>query len=89
LVGETEILGENLPQCRFVHHKPHMAARTRTLAAAVGSQRLTAELRHGLVIVVSQQVDVMPSEDGRLTETCKGNKYLQIESHLTVLTIIL
>jgi hypothetical protein len=42
LAGETEVLGENLPQC------PH-AARTRTRAAAVGSQRLTAELRHGLV----------------------------------------
>jgi hypothetical protein len=27
---------------------PH-AARTRTRAAAVGSQRLTAELRHGLI----------------------------------------
>jgi hypothetical protein len=22
--GETEVLGENFPQCRFVHHKPHM-----------------------------------------------------------------
>jgi hypothetical protein len=21
---ETEVLGGNLPQCRFVHHKPHM-----------------------------------------------------------------
>jgi hypothetical protein len=24
LAGETEVLGENLPQCRFVYHKPHM-----------------------------------------------------------------
>jgi hypothetical protein len=24
MTGETEVFGENLPQCRFVHHKPHM-----------------------------------------------------------------
>jgi hypothetical protein len=24
LAGETEVLGENLLQCRFVHDKPHM-----------------------------------------------------------------
>jgi hypothetical protein len=24
LAGETEVLGENLSQCRFVNHKPHM-----------------------------------------------------------------
>jgi hypothetical protein len=33
------------------------------------------------VIAVSDPVDLMLYEDGQLTATCKGNKYLQIESH--------
>jgi cytolysin (calcineurin-like family phosphatase) len=33
------------------------------------------------VIVVSEHVDLMPSEDGQLTETCKSNQYIWIESH--------
>jgi hypothetical protein len=35
LAGETEVLGENLPQRHFVHHKSDMTR-------PVGSQRLTA-----------------------------------------------
>jgi hypothetical protein len=34
LAGETDVLGENLPQCHFVQHKWR--------AAAVGSRLLTA-----------------------------------------------
>jgi hypothetical protein len=41
MAGETEVLGENLSQCHFVHHKPHMCVRMRSRHAAVGSQRLT------------------------------------------------
>jgi hypothetical protein len=43
LVGQTEVLGKNLPLCLFVHKKiPHDLTWARTRAAAVGSQRLTA-----------------------------------------------
>jgi hypothetical protein len=38
---ETEVLGENLLQCHFVHHESHMTW-ARTQDAAVGSRRLTA-----------------------------------------------
>jgi hypothetical protein len=41
------------------------------------------------VIVVPKHVEPMPSEDGQLTETCKGSKYIQIESHWMLLTIII
>jgi hypothetical protein len=40
-IGGMMIARGNLSQCCFVHHIPHMPARTRTQAAAVGSQRLT------------------------------------------------
>jgi hypothetical protein len=43
LAGETEVLGKNLPQRHFVHHKSHTTRPwLEPLAAAVGSQRLTA-----------------------------------------------
>jgi hypothetical protein len=42
LAGETEVLGENLPPLPLCPPQTQNAARTRTRAAAVGSQRLTA-----------------------------------------------
>jgi hypothetical protein len=42
LAGEAEVLGENLSQRHFVHHKSHMTRPgLEPRAAAVGSQRLT------------------------------------------------
>jgi hypothetical protein len=40
------------------------------------------------VIVVPKPIDLMPSEDGQLTETCKGSKYIHIESNWMMVTII-
>jgi hypothetical protein len=42
LAGETEVLGESVLQCHFVHHKSHMTSWDRTRAATVGSRQLTA-----------------------------------------------
>jgi hypothetical protein len=43
LAGKTEVLGENVSQCHFVHHKSYMTCPVlRTRAAAVGIRRLKA-----------------------------------------------
>jgi hypothetical protein len=40
-----------------------------------------------VVVVVPKHVDFKPSENGQLTETCKGSKYIQIESHWMVIIL--
>jgi hypothetical protein len=49
LTGQTEILGEKLPQCHFLHYKTHMTTWYRTRAAEMGSRRLTASAKARLV----------------------------------------
>jgi hypothetical protein len=75
LAGETEVLGENLPQSRFVHHKPHMLPVREPGPPRWENQRLTAELRHGLLKsltkVLSRYVKRRYGDRARVTDvTC-------------------
>jgi hypothetical protein len=45
LAGETEVLGENLPQYHFVHHKPHM------LPGRRGGKPATNRLSYGMAYI--------------------------------------
>jgi hypothetical protein len=47
LAGETEVLGEILPQCRFVHHKPHMLPVREPGPPRLEASDYPLELRHG------------------------------------------
>jgi hypothetical protein len=47
LEAETEVLGENLPQCRFVHHKPHMLPGRDPGPSAGGGKPAINRLSHG------------------------------------------
>jgi hypothetical protein len=58
LAGETEVLGEYLPQCHIFHHKSHMT-RAGTEAAALGSRLLVVVVVVVLVVVVMVVVVVV------------------------------
>jgi hypothetical protein len=47
LEGETEVLGENLPQYRFVHYKPHKLPRPEPGPLRWEASDEPLEMRHG------------------------------------------
>jgi hypothetical protein len=52
LAGETEVLGENLPQCRFVHHKPHVLCPDAN-PGCYGGKPATNRLSYGTALLMS------------------------------------
>jgi hypothetical protein len=55
LAGETEVLGENLLQRRFVHHRPHMFCPDAN-PGSIGGKPGTNRLSYGTANYIGTQV---------------------------------
>jgi hypothetical protein len=70
LAGETEVLGENLPQCHFVHLKPHMVCPDRNQGCR-GEKPATNRLNYG----TASHIHYIFSKDGN-EYTRQNGKYV-------------
>jgi hypothetical protein len=82
LAGETEVLGKNLPQCCFVHHKPHMLP-----SKGVGIEVNTEKTKY---MLLSRHQIAGQNHDIKIASRCSENvvQFIYLEMTITNQTLI-